>query len=374
MSIFVFAGENSGDLYGGELIASLKREDPSLHFFGVPGPHMREQGVDPLLKMEEFQVIGFFDVLIELPSLMKRFYLLRREILKRNPKIAIFIDYPGFSLRLERSLRKKGFQGKIVHAIAPTVWAWGKKRIEILEKNTHLLLTLFPFEKQFFHASSLRVEYVGHPLEKKIAAPLQTASERPFIGIFPGSRKKEILRNLPFQIEAIRHLFARDPARFFFISIAHESWSSLIHSLTTDLKKELKDHLLFLPVHQVEGVLKTTLFAIAKSGTITLELALHEVPTIVIYAIKALDLFLAQKVLRIDLPHYCLVNILMKKRIFPELYGPNLTTENLCSCAEEFLLKKDLLLEKIKECQKLRDHLTKEHTPKPAAQAILSLY
>ena len=213
--LFVFAGEASGDLYGKELVRSLKKENKTLRIFGVAGPLMRQEGVETLLEMEEFQVIGFFDVLICLPKLIKKFYFLRREILKRNPSIALFIDYPGFCLRQERSLRKKGYQGTIVHAIAPTVWAWGKKRISLIEKNVDILLTLFPFEKELFPTSSLQVEYVGHPLEKKIPPQgRKKTGQKKFIGIFPGSRKKEILRNIPFQLDAIRHLFQKDPVSF----------------------------------------------------------------------------------------------------------------------------------------------------------------
>lgn len=372
--LFVFAGEASGDLYGKELVRSLKKENKTLRIFGVAGPLMRQEGVETLLEMEEFQVIGFFDVLICLPKLIKKFYFLRREILKRNPSIALFIDYPGFCLRQERSLRKKGYQGTIVHAIAPTVWAWGKKRISLIEKNVDILLTLFPFEKELFPTSSLQVEYVGHPLEKKIPPQgRKKTGQKKFIGIFPGSRKKEILRNIPFQLDAIRHLFQKDPSLSFYISLAHPECSPLIFSLAADLKKELKEHLLFLSLDEKEQMMGKTLFAIAKSGTITLELALHEIPCIVIYAITALDLFLVRYLLRINLPHYCIVNILMKKEIFPELYGPNLTHKNLIFWAEEFLQKKDLLQEKVKECRTMRLHLTKENEPQDAAQAILSL-
>ncbi len=373
--LFVFAGEASGDLYGKELLFELKKENPSLRFFGVAGPRMREVGVSILLPMEDFQVIGFFDVLFSLPSLLKKFFFLRREILKINPQIALFIDYPGFTLRLEKSLRKKGFSGTIVHAIAPTVWAWGKKRISLLEKNVNLLLTLFPFEKELFPKSSLRVEYVGHPLEKKIPPPIrQNPSLKKAIGIFPGSRKKEIVRNLPFQIDAIRHLFHIDPSLSFYISVAHPKYAPLIFSLAQDLKEEMQEHLIFSTPETQEKLIEETLFAIAKSGTITLELALHEIPTIVIYAIKPLDLFLVRYLLRINLPHYCIVNILMKQEIFPELYGPNLTQKNLFRLIREFLQKPEILETKKEQCRALRHHLAEENSLRNAAKLILTYF
>src|SRR5262249_37561778 len=128
--LYIFAGEKSGDLHGSHLVSKLQDISSGLHFEGVAGPKMREQGVKGPLRMEDFEVIGLTDVLISLPKLYKQFYSVRNYILKTNPEAVILIDYPGFNLRLAKSLRDSGYSGKIIQYVSPTVWAWGKHRID----------------------------------------------------------------------------------------------------------------------------------------------------------------------------------------------------------------------------------------------------
>ncbi len=152
---FIFAGEASGDLHGGPLVKALKQLNPASTITGVAGPAMRAQGVECLIPMEEFQVMGFSDVLAAFPKLWRQFHQVRDTILTTKPEVVILIDYPGFNLRLAKALRKKGFQGKIVQMICPTVWAWGKNRIHTMVNTLDLLLTIYPFEADCFANTSL---------------------------------------------------------------------------------------------------------------------------------------------------------------------------------------------------------------------------
>ncbi|MBS0627154.1 MAG: lipid-A-disaccharide synthase, partial [Verrucomicrobia bacterium] len=144
--LFIFAGEPSGDLHGEALIQNLRSLHPEITISGVGGPKMRAAGLDSILEMEQFQVMGFIAVFLSLPKLIRYFYFLAKTILFLKPKAVLFIDYPGFALRLERHLKKKHFKGKIIHYICPSVWAWGKKRIPLMEKTLDLLISIFPFE------------------------------------------------------------------------------------------------------------------------------------------------------------------------------------------------------------------------------------
>ncbi len=168
--LFVFAGEKSGDLHGEKLLEALRAKSPHLKIAGVGGPLMRSKGMQCILPMEEFQVMGFIDVFLSLPKLMRQFYFVAREILRLNPRIVVTIDYPGFNLRLARHLRKKGFKGKLVHFICPSVWAWGKKRIPLMAENLDMLLSILPFEKELFAHTELPVHFVGHPLSERMKA------------------------------------------------------------------------------------------------------------------------------------------------------------------------------------------------------------
>ena len=166
--ICIIAGEASGDLYGAKLIQELTKHDPALQFFGVGGKCMTSLSFESVLPIERFQVMGFSDVLRSLPRIVSNFFTMKKTILSRNPHTVIFIDQPDFSLRLAKTLRKKGFQGKIVQFVAPTVWAYKKNRVKTLEKYFDLLLTLFPFEKEYFAQSSLKTIWVGHSIVEEI--------------------------------------------------------------------------------------------------------------------------------------------------------------------------------------------------------------
>ncbi len=314
--LFVACGEMSGDLHGAKIIEELLALRPGLTIGAVAGPNMRKLSIVEHFPMERLRVMGFVDVLLAIPKLVPCFYKIRNQILALNPKGVLFIDYPGLHLRMARSLRKKGYRGKLIHAICPTVWAWGKQRIPLMAAHLDLLLTLFPFEKKCFENTPLRVHYIGHPLAETVARfrPVGKFSGN-ILGIFPGSRKAEIERNLPIQLKAARRLRELDPSLKIAVS-------------TTQFPIDAPDALLVGPEDNYE-LMQASRLSIATSGTVTLELALHGTPTVVNFFIKPLDGFIAQKILRIDLPFYSLPNIVLNREVFPELFGPNLTEEKL---------------------------------------------
>ena len=197
--LFISAGELSGDLHGAKLVEELLKAHPKLKIAAVAGPKMRAMKIKPYFRMETLSVMGFVDVFFSLHKIIKQFYAVRRKILELQPKAVLLIDYPGFHLRLAESLKKKGYQGKIIHYICPTVWAWGKKRIFQMAKNLDLLLTIFPFEPQYFSKTNLPVRYVGHPLISQMQPTI--LERKKILALFPGSREAQIEKNLPLQLK-----------------------------------------------------------------------------------------------------------------------------------------------------------------------------
>ncbi len=403
IDFFILAGEDSGDFLGEKLIQDLKAKNPSLTIKAVAGPRMRKEQPELFFPMEKLQTMGFLDVLLAIPRLFFHFFKTKRWLLKHQPKTVVLIDYPGFNLRLEKALKKQGFSGKLIHYVSPTVWAHGEGRIKWMQKNLDLLLTLFPFEKRFLKnyfgnkknglsQKELKVQYVGHPLLEHIEKHLiLSQAEGPklqnlnstgykkekdqfWIGLFPGSREKEILLNLPLQLKALKKAFVKKPFHLF-VSLAHIKFEKTVKELVRkyylrhDKNKHPVSYIFFSDHYQIMSKLD---MAIAKSGTINLELAFFEIPTIVTYRIRKLELFMARKMLKIDLPFYCLVNILQNKLIFPELYGPNFTEEKL-TVQLNGLLTDPIYQAKIKKaCQGLKKSLKKEQTLN-AAETILAL-
>ncbi len=361
-NLFIIAGEASGDQLGEGLLQALYKQNPALKFLGIGGPKMRAAGMEIVFPMEELQVMGFIDVLFSLPHLVKLFYKTIDAILKAQPKVVVTIDYPGFNLRLARALRKKGFKGKICHYICPSVWAWGKKRIPLMAENLDLLLSVLPFEKALFAATKLHVEYIGHPLVQKIAP--QENPDPQLIAFFPGSRTKEIERNFPFFLRLIQTL----PKDYrCVVSVAQEKYRPLLQKMAPQISlltpSELKKLKPFL--------------AVAKSGTMTLELALQEIPTVVTFAISPLDVFIAKYIFKISLPYYALPNLIAGliagKTIFPELIGPALTDESLSREVKNLMINQDAWDRCRSECRVLRSMLGSENANTRSAQLILTL-
>ncbi len=197
-----------------------------------------------------------------------------------------------------------------------------------MAKNLDLLLSILPFEKQIFSHTSLPVSYVGHPLVER----LNTYTYKPFslppkkiIALFPGSRKKEIENNLPLQLDVCREILT--PDHCIALSVSEERFRPLI----LEIVKQKKLDVILVPPDYSYELMQSAYVAIAKSGTVTLELALHRVPTVVMYKIRPLDEFIAFQLLRIRLPFYCLVNIIAQKQVYSELFGSRLTHDTLKS-------------------------------------------
>jgi lipid-A-disaccharide synthase len=326
--LFLFAGEHSGDLHGSHLMKRLKERNLPLHISGVGGPLMRSQGMDCLYPMEEFAVMGFSDVLSSLPKLVQRFYSIRHAILTKPPAVLVLIDYPGFNLRLAHSLRKRGFQGRILHYISPSIWAHGKKRRDVMCQSLDLLLTIYPFEASYFEDTSLKVEYVGNPLWEYIQLhtydelwkkTLGIPESAPLLALFPGSRAGEIKRNFLPMFQAALQLKQHHSEIILLISEAHPEARRLVQEAVVDSPLRLGRDLFLVPPSFTYEMMRASRCAIAKSGTVTLELALHACPSVVIYKLTLLNRWIAQYCLRLNLPYYCIVNILANSFVFPEL-------------------------------------------------------
>ncbi len=244
-----------------------------------------------------------------------------------------------------------------------------------MAKNLDLLLTLFPFEAACFKETRLPVRFVGHPLAASIASFIPKDGFRKkygieeglkILGIFPGSRKKEIEMNLPIQLEAARKLSALHPDLKMAVSIANVGLADEIRRFTRCASA------LLIPPEESYELMRASHLALATSGTVTLELALHGTPAAVNFAIKPLDCFIAQKILRIRLPFYCIVNIILSKSVFPELFGPNLTERQLFFWAEK--LWSDLNVRKgcLNGCSDLRKSLGLRNAAQEAANSIFS--
>lgn len=379
---FIFAGETSGDLHGSRLIQSLYRQEPRLTFSGVGGPLMRKEGLNSVLHMEDFQVMGFTDVIKALPRLWRHFKKIRHFILKEQPACVILIDYPGFNLRLAASLRKKGYAGKIIQYIAPTVWAHGKSRIQTLADSYDLLLTIFPFESTFFSKTGLNVQYIGNPLVDRLAnysyqedwkEQYGIPENQPLIALFPGSRPSELSQHLSLQLETAVQLKKKDPSLIFALSQVQPAFDTQSLEQIAKSPLTLNKDLFIIPKQFSYELMRDCRAALAKSGTVTLELALHETPTLVMYQLSSFNYFMAKYVLRLKLPYYCIVNILKGKQLYPEVIGKNLSIIPLLKEMETIYSDVKVRQQILTDCHEIKIELGQSETSHKAAKAILEV-
>jgi lipid-A-disaccharide synthase len=299
--------------------------------------------------------MGFIDVLLALPRIWLRFRRAVRAIEQSQPSVVVTIDYPGFNLRLARTLRKRGFTGKLVHYVCPSVWAWGKRRIPLMARTLDLLLCILPFECALFQGTPLKTLFVGNPIAQRVRGERgQEKDAEPLIALFPGSRAHEIRRNLPYMLRACE----RFPARIA-VSATQEA---VVRQYLRGAAVEL------VPASETSALMRRAHFAMAKSGTVTLELALHRVPTVVIYAVSFLDYLIAYHILRIRLPYYALPNVIAGREVFPELIGPRLTDQSLKTALARITLESPRIEQ---ACEQLATQLEDKSPSKEAAQALL---
>ena len=332
------AGEPSGDQLGAGLMRFLKRElDGEIVFAGVGGEQMGAEGLDSLFPMSDLSVMGFSEVLPRLLLLNRRLQQTALSVKGLNPDILVTIDSPGFTFRLAKKLQKFDFPK--IHYVAPTVWAWKPSRARKMSKLYNHLMVLLPFEPQYFNYAGMKCTFVGHPIAKETSSELgikfrqdRNIKNKQTLGIFPGSRKSEVLRMLPIFTDVVEEL-STDFPRLEIIITTVPHLRPLISSFTNDwgFQPIIVDSFLERKeAHQACNV------ALAASGTITTELAAAKVPVVVGYKVSSFTAFIARRLLKIS--HVSLVNIVSGKRIIPEFIQDECSPKNLLKAVRELLI------------------------------------
>lgn len=381
-NIFIVAGEPSGDLHASHLIHSLSQMAPQISFHGVGGPMMRAHPFKGVLKMEDFAVMGFTDVFKALPRLIKNKKILQEAITALNPECVILVDYPDFNMRLARGIRKEGYKGKIIQYISPSVWAWRSKRVFTIAKYYDALLTIYPFEAKHYSETALPVHYVGNPVKECIEAYGYDANWRALsnipesdqlIAVFPGSRKNEIERNFPKILEAIERFKKDNPQAIFGVSALNAlSLGSLLHFLKKSSLK-LGEDIFIVPQKYTYELMRDCRTALAKSGTVCLELAIHNKPTVVVYEVSKMNRFIAKYIARINLPYYCIVNILAGKGVFPEIIEHNISSDRIATHLRQLNSEGPFREGCLMGCREVDKMLSEHQASKKAASIIKEL-
>ncbi len=372
--IAIVAGEASGDLLGGHLIAALKNMRSDLSFFGIAGPKMQREGAKSLYPMEKLSVRGYLEVIKHLPMLLKLRKNLLNQILTEKPDIFIGIDAPDFNFWLEKKLKKHGIP--TIHYVSPSIWAWRGGRIRKIKRAVTHMLALFPFEPALYEAVNMPVTFVGHPLADELPMLPNKARAREMlkleekeliIALLPGSRNSEVEHHAALFVqtaELVSHYHKN--AKFLVPLITRETRSMFQHAIEKYASHNLDIHLLFGHSHDA---MEAADFVIVASGTATLEAALLKKPMIITYRMSSASWRLLKPMHY--LPYVGLPNVLAKQFIVPELLQHDATPEKLTEAMNEMLADKNQL-KLIEETFTDMHHSLKQNSAQKAAEVILS--
>lgn len=339
--IYLIAGEPSGDLLGARLIDALRRTStPRIEVAGIGGERMAQAGLSPLFPMGDIALMGFAEILPHARRLLARIRQTVEDIIARAPEVVVTIDSPGFNFRVAAALRARNFKGKLVHYVAPTVWAYKPQRARVTAQLYDCLLTLLPFEAPYFEAEGLTTHFIGHPVVcespqagsgSAFRAHHGIASDVPLLALLPGSRDGELKRHLP----VFRAVAERLSAQFPGLALTLPTTAALAPSLAEQTADWNPRPIIVTDDAEKRDALAASTVALVKSGTITLEVALAGVPMVVTYRVHPLSAWLLRRMIRV--PYVTLINLLLDAPVIPELLQERCTPEALAGALETLL-------------------------------------
>ncbi|MDR0694031.1 MAG: lipid-A-disaccharide synthase, partial [Prevotellaceae bacterium] len=367
MKYYIIAGEASGDLHGSDLINGLKQADPHAEIRAWGGDRMAANGATLVKHYKNTAVMGFVEVIRQLPKVLRNIRFCKRDILAFRPDAVILIDYPGFNFRIARFAKKNGL--KVFYYIAPKVWAWKERRVKRLQRDVDKLFIILPFEKAYFRKWGIDAFYAGNPLVDTInerlkeAAPIadfrqrNNLSGKPVIAVLPGSRCMEINYVLP----RVTPLAERFPGYQFVVASAPAIDRAAY-------EKHLRHTTVRLVENQTYELLSHADAAIVASGTATLETALIGTPQTVCYGGNEISFQIAKRLVRIKF--ISLVNIIMNREVVRELVQHDLNTTNLQAELQALLPKGNKRATQLNDYVELRRCLGEQGAAKRIALAM----
>lgn len=345
MKLFISSAEPSGDIIAAEVLASLKyhlHEHP-LHLSGIGGSYSEKQGLNSLFPMSDITVHGFTEVLPKIWQILKRIRQTADYIIDNNPDLVITIDAFDFHIRVARILRKKGFTGKLIHLVAPAVWAWGGGRAGKLMQYYNTLYCLLPFEPQYFQKDGFKSLYVGNPVlhrftnyqpEDNFRKKYGISEEAFVLTILPGSRESEVKRLLDDFLQSV-HLLQKNIPNIHVTIPTFAQFQSFIETQGKNFPFPVS----LIAQEDKVDCFNNTSFAIAASGTVALELSLFNFPFVIAYKVSPLTAFIGRRIAKVN--YICLVNVLMNKAIVPELIQEKCNAQDIFEAALPLIQDKD---------------------------------
>ncbi|MBD3168505.1 MAG: lipid-A-disaccharide synthase [candidate division Zixibacteria bacterium] len=379
INIYISAGETSGDTHGAGLAAELYKLNEEFHISGMGGESMSECGVEIFRDCRDYSVMGFFGVIARLGDFRKLLVDVQKHIRERGITTVILIDYSGFNLRLAKALNGSGV--KVIYFVSPQVWAWRTGRVKMIREFTERMITIFPFEKEFYQKHGVDVDYVGHPILDRI--PLLDINQRrekaeafkiknqlvpdaPTLALFPGSRKQEVERMLPTMLDTA--MLIKKEIGALNVTIALAPGMDISRYIEMDNYRKLK---LATVRNNSTDVLFSSDSALVSSGSTTIEAAVCGTPQVVMYKTGFTTYLIARSMVEVD--YIAMANLVAGEQIVPEFIQSGARPESLKKALLPLLTDKDTWFQAHKEALAIRDKLGENGAYRRAAEIVMDI-
>jgi lipid-A-disaccharide synthase len=370
--IFILTGEPSGDKLASKVIGHLKSLRSDIEFLSVGGDHLKALNIKSIYNLNEITYLGFTNVLLNLFKIKKKINETVKEIIKFKPDILFSVDSPDFTLRVAKQVKKIDTSIKTIHLVAPQVWVWREQRVKQLKSFIDHILLLFPFEKKYFDKENVSSTFIGHPLlvtttRSKIDISEIIKENKKIFSIFPGSRLSEINVLTPILLAFVKMMNKKYKDLFF-----------VFHSTTEHVKK-IQNLLLeegfkncgAISDEKIKSqILKSSIFAVAKSGTVSLEICNANVPSVIIYKINLINFLIIKMLIKVKFAN--IINIAANKEIIPELLQSKCNSKNIYDTVDKLLSNKDELEKQILNFQIQIDNFRTEEPSKIASSILIN--
>jgi len=372
--IFILTGEPSGDKLASKVISKLQKNNPNIEYSCVGGTHLNALGIKSIFDLKEITYIGFTSVLFNIFKIKDKINKTVEEIIRFNPDILFSVDSPDFTLRVAEKVKKINNNIKTVHYVAPQVWVWREGRVKKFKKFLDHVLLLFNFEKKYFDNESIPNTFVGHPLleqERKSKIDLSSIipNNKKIISLFSGSRSSEVNLLLPILIDFI-NLMNKKFDDFTFIFHATDENKDLISEKINNLN--LKNVEVISDENIKEKIINKSIFAVSKSGTISLEICNAKVPSIIIYKMNLINFFIVKFLVKTKFAN--IINIINQKEIIPELIQKECNSKEIFKSVVYFLKNPELMKKQILDVNNTLNEIKSKTSSSSEASVVISSY
>ncbi len=372
--IFILTGEPSGDKLASTVVAKLKQNHSDIEYLSVGGSHLNSQGVKSIYDLKEITFIGFTSVILNILKIRNKINITVKKIIKFNPDILLSVDSPDFTLRVAEKVKKINPKIKTIHYVAPQVWIWREGRVKKFKKFLDHILLLFNFEKKYFDKENIINTFVGHPLlenNKNIKTDLSNLikKDKKIISLFAGSRTSETNILLPILLNFIK-LMNEKFNQYCFIFHTTDENKDLIKD---ELKKKKLINVDVISDEKIKSqILSKSVFAVAKSGTVSLEICNLKVPSIIIYKMNLINFFIVKFLVKVKFAN--IINIINQKEIIPELIQNECNSKEIFRSVVYLLKNPELMKKQIHDVSNTLDDIKSKTSSSAEAAAVVSSY